>query len=51
MYGGTITGNTASVGGGVYVGSGSFGNYGGSIYGNSSSYGDNNIYSMYWYFN
>ena len=39
MYGGTITGNTASHGGGVYVYGGTFNMHGGKITGNTANHG------------
>ena len=42
MYGGSITGNTANVGGGVYMYGGQFTMYGGSITGNTAKKSNNN---------
>lgn len=39
LYGGTLTGNQAINGGGVYMNSGTFNMYGGTITGNQASYG------------
>lgn len=52
MYGGSITGNTAVNGGGVYVsGGGTFNMYGGSISGNKATDNGGGVYMSYGTFN
>ncbi|GHV90724.1 hypothetical protein AGMMS50268_12270 [Spirochaetia bacterium] len=43
MYGGTITGNTAAAGGGVYVDAGTFTMSGGTISGNTAKFGGGGV--------